>query len=265
MCSQLSKHLQVSIAFENHKAQWLDTLKGSPVDIIVIDGNVRLPAANHWFWTPQSGVDCVISRHPLRRGVPKGWKCVRKSLQHVELGGVTDWKGSFLVFRRVMSGDDSLFWQDNLFSSVPGEFNHLILDPMASGSLSPPPARDDYNSAVSTFPLQAWVDSGTLVSRRTRFRLPNRCSPTGYVRRPLTPDEGLKIFDLPAGITQNLSPDARRLLATSLDVPLKVISPVAACLGHWIAEQTGAGGGVFVYLQTICGNGRGNRSVSSVS
>jgi hypothetical protein len=106
---------------------------------------------------------------------------VRKSLQHEELGGVTEWRGSFLVFKRLFASDISDFWQPELFDSVPGQFNHLILDSMAWGINSPPPSRDEYNSGVGTFPLQSWIESGESLLRRKRFHLPNRCSPTGFV------------------------------------------------------------------------------------
>ena len=65
LCSLLATEVQVPIEFEHHKGQWLDQLKANPVDIVVVDGNVRLPAASQWFWSPESPVNCVISRHPL--------------------------------------------------------------------------------------------------------------------------------------------------------------------------------------------------------
>jgi hypothetical protein len=194
LCSQVAKQVQIQIAFENHKEQWLYQLKSSPVDVVVVDGKIRVPAANHWFWSSESRVNCVISCHPLQRGVPQGWKCVRKSLQHVELGGVTEWPGSFLVLRQLFASDTSDFWQDKFFASVPGQFNHLILDSMATGSILPPPSEDKYISGVGTFPLHAWVDLGKSFVRRKRFRLPNRFSPTGYVQRALIAEEDLKIL-----------------------------------------------------------------------
>jgi hypothetical protein len=242
LCSQVARKVETSIAFEPHKEAWLDQLRSVPVEVMIVDGEVRLPGTNHWFWGKDSGVLCVISRQPLRRGVPQGWTCVRRAFNHVKAGGVTDWKGTCFVFR---AGSTSVtnFWNEECFQSVPGQFNDLVLDPMAGGTICGPPDADDYDSCHGSFPLQPWKESSAKFNRRKRFKFPNRTSPTRYVRRVLTSEEGLKLMDLPEALTNHLSMESKRLLAVAIETPLKVASSIGACLGAWIEDHTGTGGG----------------------
>ena len=72
LCSRLAQEVKIPIAFETHKEQWLDQLKTSPVDIVVIDGNIRLPAANHWF------LERSITRKLCNFALPVAQRCTTR-------------------------------------------------------------------------------------------------------------------------------------------------------------------------------------------
>jgi hypothetical protein len=233
------------LEFEPCKEGWLDRLKAQPVDVLVLEQDIRLPASNHWIWEESSGVKLVITRQPLRRGSPMGWTQSCQKLNHQELGGVTNWNGTFFVFQRQLPEQVRTFWEKECFASVPGQFNHLVLDAMAGGISSPPPGPGEFDSSQEMFELNSWTQSSRNVIKRKRYRLPNRLSPTGFVRRGLTIDEGLSLFDIPATLTSKMPEELRKLLLPNMDAPLKVISPVAQCIGRWVSRNMGAGGGVF--------------------
>ena len=191
------------------------------------------------------GLKLVITRQPLRRGLTMGWTRSRRNLSHQELGGVTDWNGTFFVFQRQLTDQSLEFWENECLASVPGQFNHLVLDAMAGGIPSPPPGKDEFYSCKDMFELKSWMQSSRNVIKRKRYRFPNRLSPTRFVRRGLTIEEGLSLFDIPATLTVKMSKELRKLLLPNIDAPLKVISPVAQCVGKWVSRNMGVGGCIF--------------------
>jgi hypothetical protein len=116
---------------------------------------------------------------------------------------------------------------------------------MAGGIPSPPPGKDEFDSCKDMFELKSWMQSSRNVIKRKRYRFPNRLSPTRFVRRGLTIEEGLSLFDIPATLTVKMSKELRKLLLPNIDAPLKVISPVAQCVGKWVSRNMGVGGVYF--------------------
>ena len=47
LATQMAQVAKTSIGFESHKEAWLTHLERSPVDVLVIEGTVRLPGPNH--------------------------------------------------------------------------------------------------------------------------------------------------------------------------------------------------------------------------
>ena len=145
------------------------------------------------------------------------------------------------------------FWVDECWQSVPGTFNHLVLDPMVGGIPCIPPKLEETEWSKGQFPLEIWTNSSINFGKRKRFKLMDRLSPTKFVRRNLSPDEGLRLYDIPPVSTNTLTTEMKKLLISNLNTPLKVVSPIAQCLGKWIQRNAEAGG---YFLSHRCLKGR---------
>jgi hypothetical protein len=79
------------------------------------------------------------------------------------LGGVSDWEGELQL--------EEEFWADACFQNVPGQFNHVALDPMAKGHTSTGPKEGDYDSTTMPFSVEVLIADG-----QKHFHFPNQPS-----------------------------------------------------------------------------------------
>jgi hypothetical protein len=239
LCAQLG----VPLHQLNKDKNIFDIGSRDPVSVLLIDSGLRPPGSSHSLWSNPEHL-CVICWQQVRKGTPKGWQVNSKLLDHKQLGGVTDWQGRVSIYFRDEVAKE-VFWLDSAFESVPGQFNHCVLDPMARGHTSPGPSGTDYDSSRSLFPTNVLVQDW-----KQRFRLPCETSPTGFVRRALTPEEGLRLFDVPQTLTGQMEVEDKRTIPSCLSIPVKVVVAISQCLGHFLhqikadgVKQGGTGGG----------------------
>jgi len=193
-------------------------------------------------------IQFVICWQQMRSTPPPGWTLDSRLMSHAELGGVSDWKGHIYLYRRSECQTGEEFWTPSAFKSVDGAFNHTVVDPMAFGHTCGPPDKRDYDSGKELFPLSTWDQAWS-----KRLKLPSQLSPTKYVRRAMTADECLRIFDVPESLTSSWTLTDKRAFLACVDTPIKIVVPLGQCVGamlrqirHLVGQKdkgTGTGGG----------------------
>jgi hypothetical protein len=230
----------LGVHFRCGSAAWETSLATDPVEFLVFDGSCRPPRQSHQLWETPSPLECIISLHAVRGKLAEGWNVMSRHTSHSELGGITNWEGRYYVYRRRQMLTHLPFWNSNAFSSVPGRFVDLIVDVGLSGCPSPPPdSSEELLLQGNNFDLSSWK---TTLGKK-RLKLPSRFAPTGYCRRKLAPSEMLSLFDVPGTLIKQLSPSHCSELALLLPTPLKILMPLARCLGLCLQQRVRIGGG----------------------
>lgn len=184
------------------------------VEVVVFD-DVAPPRFQHSFWSRDGALRVVVSEKSVKGKLLDRWKHEKCDVAHAELGGVTDWSGSYHVYTLREQGCEREFFAVRP-SGVPCRFGDLT-DQLQKGGITSAPRGDDLNVARDLLPFEV------VLGKEVEVKLQCVFARSRYVRRPLTLQERLSAADLPAYLVKKRGQEDLLRLETALRTPFKTI------------------------------------------
>jgi hypothetical protein len=203
------------------------------VDILLFDG-ARPPHVKSSFWLLTTVKWVVATRTPRGQlGLLRDrWSTASAHLDHSQLGGVTDWRGSVFSFMRRPQDGTALPSWPSPSRLITARFHELV-DVTEKGRPTPAPTPGSLELADPDFQVALLPMSllGRSVHHSISVKVPSVFSPTKYCLRPLTYKEQLLALDVPATLIKG-QPDTNLLLLAA-----RTLTPVKAL--NWIGNHLG--------------------------